>query len=118
MKTTELCNVPPAPTGQKIDLRTGRHYLLLQPKKRYIDPEIRQLKELDRVSAKASMPNQLFFCDKEDFEKAKHILWWFDDSLNCPVNKLGITFMEYVGIVGSRLTEGVEKYNFCRVCYV
>lgn len=61
---------------------------------------------------------ELFFCDKEDWEKAKHILWWYNADIGEPVNKVGIPFTEYVGITGSRLTSGVEKYNFCRVCYV
>lgn len=90
----ELCMVPPAPSTQKMDFKAGKHFLMLQ------------------------CTGHLFYMDKADWEKAKHILWWFNEDIRSPVNRHGIRFEEYVGIAGSRLTEGVEKYNFCRVCYV
>lgn len=89
----ELCLIPPAPRPVKTDFNAGKKRLMLQDS------------------------GFLFQCDPADWEKAKHILWWFNNDIGSPVNKYGIRFEEYVGITGSRLTEGVEKYNFCRVCY-
>lgn len=57
----------------------------------------------------------LFFMDNEDWEKAKHILWWWKDGQ--PVTRQGLSFAEYVGIKANRLTDGIDIYDFRRTTY-
>lgn len=59
----------------------------------------------------------LFEMDVSDWEKARHCQWWFDNAMGQPVNAAGILFTDYVGLVGVRKVEGVEKFNFSRSNY-
>lgn len=89
----ELCNIVPNPSIKVYIPALPEHRLRLQD------------------------TGYLFWCDKEDWLKARTCLWWYDEARRQPVNAVGLLFTEYVGITGSRLTTETEKYNFCRYCY-
>lgn len=82
------------------------------------EPSVKQyIPELPKNRLRLQCTGFLFWCDHEDWLKARHCMWWYDEQRRVPVNAAGITFTDYVGIKGSRLTSETEKYNFCRYCY-
>ncbi len=56
----------------------------------------------------------LFFMDEQDWQKAKHVLWWWDGKQ--PVTKQGMAFAVYVGIRGVRRKDSIP-YDFRRATY-
>lgn len=58
----------------------------------------------------------LFYMDKDDWNKAKHCRWWWDKEVERPMNLQGTYFEDFVGIKARR-GEGNEKSNFERACY-
>lgn len=57
----------------------------------------------------------LFHMDSCDWEKAKHVLWWWKDDQ--PVTKQGMPFAEYVGIKAKRRTLDTDHLDFRRSTY-
>lgn len=109
----ELCNIPPEPDVILVIPDVKRYFLRLQHQNTFEDEFDFNNKKSDKVRE----VNTVFSCDYEDWIKAKTCLWWYDEVNKIPVNSVGITFLDYVGIKGPRLTDRKEKYIFTRDCY-
>lgn len=70
---------------------------------------------LDCKMLRCQNTGDCFVMDKSDWELAKHCHWFWING--CPVNKQGIRFEDYVGILGERRLGHVETINFCRNAY-
>ena len=68
-----------------------------------------------RKSLRLQNTGELFFMDEQDWQKAKHILWWWHEGQ--PVTKRGMPFAEYVGLKAERRTIDVDTYDFRRATY-
>ena len=110
---SELCNIVPEPSVRVYIPEHKKYRLRLQ----FDHSKVQEFDFKDKKSEKVRPEHILFECDKDDWMQARHCLWWYDEVRKVPVNAVGITFTEYVGIKGSRLTSHTEKYNFCRYCY-
>lgn len=109
----ELCNILPEPTVKVYIPEYKAHFLKLQ----FTGVEDENFDFKNKKNEKTRPQNLLFRCDYEDWLKARCCMWWWDEAIKQPVNAVGIKFTDYVGIKASRLTSGVEKYNFCRSSY-
>lgn len=59
--------------------------------------------------------NECFMMDDADWENARHIPWFWHKGR--VVNAQLVSFEDYVGIVGVRMLDRVEKYDYRRTAY-